>query len=65
MIVKDFYLRNDQWRFLRSLPGKASEHVRAAIDDYKLKKDKEKSNSVVQSLSVLSTQNGGSSTDKT
>jgi hypothetical protein len=64
MIVKDFYLRNDQWRFLRSLPGKASEHVRAAIDDYKLKKDKEKSNSS-QSLSVSLTQNGGSSTDKT
>lgn len=57
MIVKDFYLRNDQFRFLKKLPGNMSEHVRAAIDDYKLKKDKENSK-VASSLSVSLSKNG-------
>lgn len=42
MIVKDFYIRNDQWRFLRDLPGTAAEHVRAALDDYMAKKESQK-----------------------
>jgi len=42
MIVKDFYIRNDQWRFLRDLPGTSAEHVRAALDDYMAKKESQK-----------------------
>lgn len=42
MIVKDFYIRNDQYRDLKKLKGTMSEHVRNAIDEYlkRLKKDK-------------------------
>jgi len=57
MITRDFKLRNDQYRFLKKLPGTMSEHVRNAIDDYKIKKDKEKSN-FASSLSVKLSKNG-------
>jgi len=41
MIRKNFWLTNDQFRFLRKLEGNVSEHVRRAIDEYitKLKID--------------------------
>lgn len=38
MIRKDYKIREDQAAFLQSLPGNASEHVRAALDDYITKK---------------------------
>jgi hypothetical protein len=41
MIIKNFYLRNDQDRWLRSLTGRASEHIRNAIDLYRTKIEKE------------------------
>lgn len=41
MITRDFKLRNDQYRDLKSLPGTMSEHVRNAIDKYLLEKKKE------------------------
>lgn len=44
MTDKHYSLRPDQAEFLSSLPGNASEHLRQAIDDYKLKKDKENMN---------------------
>ncbi len=34
MIRKNFWLTNDQFRFLRKLEGNMSEHVRRAIDKY-------------------------------
>ena len=34
MIRKDFWLTNDQFRFLRKLEGNVSEHIRRAIDKY-------------------------------
>lgn len=34
MIVKNFYIRKDQYNLLRAMNGTASEHVRIAIDDY-------------------------------
>jgi hypothetical protein len=34
MIRKDFYLTNDQFRFLHKLEGNVSEHLRRAIDKY-------------------------------
>jgi len=44
MTLRNFYMRNDQERFLRKLPGKVSEHLRIAIDEYILKKKKENTN---------------------
>ena len=41
MILRDFYLRNDQDKRLRKLLGKNSEHVRNALDDYFNKIDRE------------------------
>jgi|GEM_PF-5292558 len=41
MIRQNYTIREDQITFLKSLAGNASEHVRAAIDDYKLKKERE------------------------
>jgi hypothetical protein len=37
MIRKDFWLTNNQVRFLRKLEGSISEHIRRAIDEYILK----------------------------
>ena len=37
MIVKDFYIRNDQYKKLKKLKGTMSEHVRNALDEYLLK----------------------------
>ena len=34
MIRKDFWLTNDQVRFLRKLEGNMTEHIRRAIDEY-------------------------------
>ena len=34
MIRKNFWLTNDQFRFLRKLEGNVSEHVRRAVDEY-------------------------------
>ncbi len=34
MIRKNFWLTNDQFRFLRKLEGNISEHIRRAIDLY-------------------------------
>ena len=44
MVRKHFLMRNDQYRALNKLPGKISEHLRIAIDDYILKKKKEEIN---------------------
>ena len=41
MIRKDFWLTNDQVRFLRKLEGNMTEHIRRAIDEYILKIKKE------------------------
>lgn len=41
MVRKDYKIREDQVTFLESLPGNASEHIRAALDDYMVKKIKE------------------------
>jgi hypothetical protein len=41
MIRKDFWLTNDQVRFLRKLEGNMTEHIRRAIDEYILKTKKE------------------------
>lgn len=41
MVRKQYFIRNDQARFLNKLQGNDAEHVRAAIDDYILKKRKE------------------------
>lgn len=38
MIAKNYRIREDQIAFLDNLPGNASEHLRAAIDDYMEKK---------------------------
>lgn len=38
MLRKIYFVREDQHDFLKSLPGSAAEHVRRAIDDYKVKK---------------------------
>lgn len=43
LVRKDYKIREDQVKSLDSLPGNASEHVRAAIDDYIIKKAKENS----------------------
>ena len=51
MKLKDFYIRNDQEDFIKSLPCSFSEHIRAAIDDYIVKKKKERETSS-PSLSV-------------
>lgn len=42
MIRKNYLIPEDQVAFLESLPGTASEHLRAAINDYMMKKQKEK-----------------------
>ena len=34
MIRKNFWLSNDQVRFLRKLEGTMTEHIRRAIDEY-------------------------------
>lgn len=34
MIRYNFFLTNDQFRFLRDLEGNVSEHIRRAIDKY-------------------------------
>ena len=34
MLLKLFKWREDQKAFIENLPGKASEHIRRAIDDY-------------------------------
>ena len=34
MIRKNFWLTNDQFRFLRKLEGNVSEHIRRALDKY-------------------------------
>lgn len=41
MIIRNFYLRNDQDKWLRSLPGRTSEHLRTAVDLYRVKVEKE------------------------
>ena len=41
MVRYNFYLRNDQERFLRKIPGTVSEHIRIAIDEYIFKKRQE------------------------
>ncbi len=41
MIVKDFYIRNDQHRSLKKLKGTMSEHVRNAIDQYLLELERQ------------------------
>ena len=41
MIVKDFYIRNDQHRSLKKLRGTMSEHVRNAIDQYLLELERQ------------------------
>ena len=41
MIRKNFWLTNDQFRFLRKLEGNVSEHIRRAIDEYIEKKKQE------------------------
>jgi hypothetical protein len=41
MIRKDFWLTNNQVRFLRKLEGNMTEHIRRAIDEYILKIKKE------------------------
>lgn len=43
LIRKDYKIREDQIEALAKLNGNASEHVRAAIDDYIIKKEKENS----------------------
>jgi hypothetical protein len=42
MVRKDVMLREDQIISLENIPGNTSEHIRAAIDDYIVKKQKEK-----------------------
>ena len=56
MIRKDYTVRVDQIHFLATLPGNASEHVRAALDDYIIKKNAEKSSR--SSLSPSHTRKG-------
>ena len=41
MVLKRYYLRNDQVRFLDSLPGEKAEYVRQALDEWIAKKEKE------------------------
>lgn len=41
MIIRNFYLRNDQDKWLRSLPGRLSDHLRNAVDLYRTKVEKE------------------------
>lgn len=54
MVRKQYFIRNDQIRFLSKLPGNDAEHVRAAIDDYIEKKRRETINvSMSQSKFVL------------
>ena len=38
LLLKAFRVTDQQFAFLKSLPGKVSEHVRLAIDDYIMKK---------------------------
>lgn len=40
MLRKDFWMTNDQVRFLRKLEGNMTEHIRRAIDEY-IKRKKE------------------------
>ena len=51
MILRDFYLRNDQDKRLRELPGKNSEHVRNALDNYFNKIDREELKKLKVSIS--------------
>ena len=44
MKLMHFYVREDQKESLKTLKGNMSEHIRFAIDDYLLKKQKEKLN---------------------
>jgi len=41
MIRKNFWLSNDQVRFLRKLEGNMTEHIRRAVDEYIAKKREE------------------------
>jgi Arc/MetJ-type ribon-helix-helix transcriptional regulator len=45
MVRKDYKIREDQVASLKKLPGNASEHVRAALDDYIAKKQPKASKS--------------------
>jgi len=50
MVIRNFYIRNDQDKRLRKLPGKNSEHIRIALDVY-LKKIEKSTNNVSKSKS--------------
>lgn len=34
MVKYSFYIREDQLKFIESIPGGASEHIRSALDKY-------------------------------
>lgn len=38
MVRKDYTIREDQVEALKDLPGNASEHIRAALDEYLAKR---------------------------
>ena len=56
MVRLDAMIREDQKKSLESLLGNTSEHVRAAIDDYLMKKRKE---NMTVSLSPSQISKGG------
>ena len=62
MILKKFYLRNDQSRFFNRLKGNFSEYMRQAVDDFIFKKKKEELN---VSASISETTRKGDQPDGT
>jgi hypothetical protein len=57
MIIRKYYITNDQYRFLKKLGGNESEHVRASLDMY-IEKKKRSSLNVSESLSKGGDENG-------
>lgn len=41
MLRRHYFIREDQIKFLKSLPGNASGYIRQALDDFIIKKSKE------------------------